>query len=782
MFEFIGRLYTALAPKKNLLLVLTILVILVCGFRVAGLVVREDIRTMLPDGESRVVSDFELLQNAPFTRRMTITVSHPGGNPAEAAQLLAGALQGPVFPRVICGPGTDFSPHSLTGFIHKAPALLTRQDMPVLQEKTAPPHIRESLKDIFRMLVSPGGMALKQVFAMDPIGIRDLVLPKLAASSRLFNVRVENGVFVSNDGKHALVIAETEIPMTDSQGASKVMAAYTEALDALPPGATAILASGHRHTLANARTVKRDLRLILPVSLVLLAVLFCCFIRTRQGIFVFLVPVAVIGVAGIVTSVVYGGISGIVLGFGAVLLGISVDFAVHVFHALRQPDQSPAQVLVEVARPVIFGALTSCVAFASLFVSDIPGIRQLAFFSITGLAVSLFLSLVVLPHCITPASRSREPSPAISPGRRGNRRGIFLAWALILMTGIWAAAHTQINGDLRELGYVPQMVQADEDATRDIWGGMRDIAMVFALGATREQALEANDKVWEHVRANDMADRSISIAPILPSKKTQTDNITLWNNFWQSRTSATLASVDTASRTLGFSPTAFATFSTFITTPPEHITGQTLRKLGMSGILDMLMVPTGAGFSVLTLLPDTARASSLFSPQIEDGLNARFVSATRFREMLGQAMAADVLCFGTTAFAAIALFTVLLFRNLYQTALALLPVAGGVTAVLTIMYLAGQSLNLFHIVAIPLVMGLGADYGIFMVCRKDASLHHGTLKAVLFSALSTLAGFGALTLARHPALFSMGLTVLTGIATALIMALFVIPLLQGERR
>jgi predicted exporter len=150
--------------------------------------------------------------------------------------------------------------------------------------------------------------------------------------------------------------------------------------------------------------------------------------------------------------------------------------------------------------------------------------------------------------------------------------------------------------------------------------------------------------------------------------------------------------------------------------------------------------------------------------------------------MLGQAMATDVLWFGTTAFVAIALFTAFLFRNIYQTALALLPVGGGVTAVLAMMHLAGHSLNLFHIVAIPLVMGLGADYGIFMVCRKDAALYHGTLKAVLFSALSTLAGFGALILARHPALFSMGLTVLTGITTALIMALFVIPLLQGERR
>jgi uncharacterized protein len=50
-----------------------------------------------------------------------------------------------------------------------------------------------------------------------------------------------------------------------------------------------------------------------------------------------------------------------------------------------------------------------------------------------------------------------------------------------------------------------------------------------------------------------------------------------------------------------------------------------------------------------------------------------------------------------------------------------------------------------------------------------------TDKAVLVSGLTTLLGFGALVLADHPALHSIGLTVLIGIAAAIPAALFVVP-------
>ena len=90
----------------------------------------------------------------------------------------------------------------------------------------------------------------------------------------------------------------------------------------------------------------------------------------------------------------------------------------------------------------------------------------------------------------------------------------------------------------------------------------------------------------------------------------------------------------------------------------------------------------------------------------------------------------------------------------------------------------GISFNLINVIAAILIIGLGVDYGIFMVNKLSNATDHRTARAVCVSGLTTLAGFGALVLARHPALHSIGVTVLLGITAAVPSALLVIPALS----
>ena len=93
----------------------------------------------------------------------------------------------------------------------------------------------------------------------------------------------------------------------------------------------------------------------------------------------------------------------------------------------------------------------------------------------------------------------------------------------------------------------------------------------------------------------------------------------------------------------------------------------------------------------------------------------------------------------------------------------------------------GLELNLFNVVASILIIGLGVDYGIFMVCHGQQEQDLASARAVLVSGLTTLVGFGALVLAEHPALHSIGLTVLLGISAAVPTAVLVIPAFQLKR-
>ena len=115
------------------------------------------------------------------------------------------------------------------------------------------------------------------------------------------------------------------------------------------------------------------------------------------------------------------------MAFGAVLLGISDDYPILVYFALCSKERDPKAIVREVAHPVMFGGLTTIVTFAVMLLSTLPGQRQLAVFSMIGVAVSLIFSLIVLPHLLADlAGREtlyrRPVPPDLKPAAPGSTR------------------------------------------------------------------------------------------------------------------------------------------------------------------------------------------------------------------------------------------------------------------------------------------------------------------------------------------------------------------------
>jgi predicted RND superfamily exporter protein len=91
----------------------------------------------------------------------------------------------------------------------------------------------------------------------------------------------------------------------------------------------------------------------------------------------------------------------------------------------------------------------------------------------------------------------------------------------------------------------------------------------------------------------------------------------------------------------------------------------------------------------------------------------------------------------------------------------------------------GLSLNLFNVLAFPLVLGVGVDYGIYVVLAVRQMAHEKSalatiLKPILLSGLTTIAGFGSLGLANNPSLSGLGLVCALGVACCLFSTLFFI--------
>ena len=120
-----------------------------------------------------------------------------------------------------------------------------------------------------------------------------------------------------------------------------------------------------------------------------------------------------------------------------------------------------------------------------------------------------------------------------------------------------------------------------------------------------------------------------------------------------------------------------------------------------------------------------------------------------------------------------------LFRRVFPLAILMLSLALSFGAMLASLKLLGVALNLFNVLAFPLVLGIGVDYGIYIVMAMRPGLDlrrslGSVIKPVLLSGLTTTAGFASLALAKNPALQGLGIVCALGVAWCLFGTFFFI--------
>ena len=775
-------------------LVLTLLLLLsFAGWYLPQMKVEESISAMLPDGESQVANDFQLLQRAPFARKLVIHLSAEAGVDSDlliaASDSLRLALPAELFINPLSGPGKLAAGPLFRQVGDYLPQLADAKDLQTVAERLSPAKIDVFVAEALAQLLQPQGVALKGEVRRDPLQLDALALQKLRYLNPIPGVRLERGHFISQDGRSSLILADTPVPITDAAGSKTLLDAFSAARRQLPDGISAELVSGHPYTLANATVIKADMQRVLLASGIGILLLFFLFLRSFRALAVYLLPLFSMLVAVLVTAVWFGSLSGITLGFGAVLLGITIDFGLHVYFALRNGSgaRTREQLLQAVSRPVLFGGLTTLAAFAVLLRSELPGQRQLAIFAMAGIVAALLLALLFLPHFVGDRDDLKAPSRQllqryVYDRTPGLRISVLLLWLMVSGVAAWQAQKLTVNGELRQLSYLPTELQQAEQRLGDSWGNMRGRALVFASATKLEDALQLNELVWMRLVEQGLQDDAVSLAPIFPSQQTQRQRLQNWEDFWQQRRAATYDLLRASGQKVGFSATAFDPFWERLDRPQSLINQQLLESWGLGRMLDNLLLADGQGFQVMTLIPDRSELISVLERDLETIPGVTLVSQSRFGRQLSGEIGADFSRFISSAGIAVLVLLLILFRRLPEVLLALLPVLTGLLVMFGGMGWLGLEMNLFNVVASTLIIGLGVDYGIFMVCHGQQEEDLASSRAVMISGLTTLVGFGALVLAKHPALHSIGLTVLLGISAAVPTAVLVIPAFRLKRR
>lgn len=134
------------------------------------------------------------------------------------------------------------------------------------------------------------------------------------------------------------------------------------------------------------------------------------------------------------------------------------------------------------------------------------------------------------------------------------------------------------------------------------------------------------------------------------------------------------------------------------------------------------------------------------------------------------------------AFAAIVVILLIAFRSVKFAAIGLIPLLVGILFMVSGMWLFGISFNSANIIVMPLVLGIAVDSGIYIINRfrrEDGSAANVVMSStgvgVLLNTLTIMASFGALMVARHQGVFSIGAVMSLGMVACQIAFMVTLP-------
>ena len=133
------------------------------------------------------------------------------------------------------------------------------------------------------------------------------------------------------------------------------------------------------------------------------------------------------------------------------------------------------------------------------------------------------------------------------------------------------------------------------------------------------------------------------------------------------------------------------------------------------------------------------------------------------------------------------LYLLVYFRSWRAAALALVPAGVSLTVLAAVARAVGLDLNLINLVALPLLIGIDVDYGIYLVslARGAGARQRVGLSghSVAVSAVGNVLGFASLVTTAVPAVRSLGWAVAVGVGACLAATLFLLaPVLVGGER
>ncbi len=665
-------------------------------------------------------------------------------------------------------------------FLASAPQILDETDLAAMDRQLTAEGVAAALKKRYLQLMKPEGMFLGTAVRNDPLDIQSLVGARIQKLSSSFGYRVkpEDGHLVSEDGRHVLLILDTPVHMTDGTGSRELVEYLQAKVAEVPATIAADIICGHLHTVSNEQVVKRDITLTMSIASVSFLLLFVLVFRDARAVLVFLVPLAAALFAIHLSALVLGRLSYLVIGLGSVIAGIAVDYGIHVYVAVRHRLDTEAAVR-EIAKPVFLGAVTTLAVFSSFYFSHIRGYHQLAWFSILSILLSLACALFVLPHFVHPRPGCGEEAQdpvAVTTGRRKRDSAFAMAWAVLLLLAVPLCFRVPFDSRVTQLDGAAKSILDAEARFNETWGsGSGGQALLLVSGTNYQDALAVNDRLYQEAGERLGRDVLTSFSSIWPSRAVRKGHAARWAQFWRDGREARLRQwLAEKGSSYSFATNAFDPFF-------EHLydtaaAGEPEQNRLFNQLKEQFVRKVADGYRIISFFPDGEDSVRALN-ELGAAAGGLVVSPKALGMAISETFSREITVVSIIALVLILLVTFALLRDVRMALISLAPPVTAVVWLLAAMSLFGLTLNVANLIAGIVVFGLCIDYGIFVTHSCRHHLRTGTRLSIHLSAITTLVGAGVLLFAHHPALFSIGFTLVIGVFSGYVTALLVVPAL-----
>lgn len=623
---------------------------------------------------------------------------------------------------------------------------------PPASEDLSPEAMAARLTEAQAALTRAEGMVIAPYLLRDPTGSFARVLERMLSPRQALAHR--DGIWQAQDDSAALIFATLadrpyDVSATGDLTARIRALAAQEGLRAFVIGPRAVAADISRQTERAAIWAS-------GLAGALLLAWLCVVLRRPWAVLACLLPLAIgFGAAALTVQLFFGSVHVLALGFGGALMGLAIDYPLHL---LSHPSQAQRRA----RHLVLLGAGTTAIAFLSLSGAGLPAFAEIGVFVATGLLSAALITRLLLsgaeaPIRVLPFERWLWRLP-LKP----------LVALLLACAGGYLVLGLEPSerrpADEPRLAALPKAVEADLAALRKMLALPSGRHRLIVEGTSAEEVLQRQEALAP-VLAQAVDQGLISgfqmLGRSLPSIQTQEALVLPDRAIFTARASEALAAAGMAS---DFAATLGADYLAAVQAPA--IVPDDLQQFAATRPLAARLQNRGGRWSERVALFDVFAEGKLATMVQKLGppgaiwtntastLNAELAALkTRVLSWLGIGAA---LAFG---------FLMLVSRAPWGSMTIALSCAGALGVTVLVLTLSTGPLGIFQIMALILVVGIGVDYGIFLTLDEQARVD--AARSCGLCAVSTLLAFGAMAFSASPVLAEIGLTVSLGVIAML---------------